>query len=361
VEVQRAVLPARKPARPARLQAVAAVPQDRRAVPKVHPAAKVNRAPTQVHRARQVQLAALREVKPQVPLARLVNPPMPPRVQWGAVRKPMRLGSRVVRPEALAARQARPAALRELRAQAAQTSVLRGQLVRPDLMAEALLAHPLKRAAGAPVEMRTDNQEPARTLPGPQMLAVVRQRKWVARLRRRAAQLRVQAELRTPVRKVTAGHPAEALRARRDRRVQVAATALVKRVRQAPKGRRKDKVAAVLRVQRPVQTVPAVTHPLKWVVLQGKGAVRRARRERPEQLRMTALAMTALGTMAPSATTAPIPVVAARLHLQAAATATVAAAVSKARARTARLAATRVWMASLVTSLVTSLVIRVRQ
>jgi hypothetical protein len=137
----------------------------------------------------------------------------------------------------------------------------------------------------------------------------------------------------------------------------VAATALVKRVRQAPKGRRKDKVAAVLRVQWLVRTVPAVTHPLKWVVLQGKGAVRRARRERPEQLRMTALAMTALGTMAPSATTAPIPVVAARLHLQAAATATVAAAVSKARARTARLAAPRVWMASLVTSLV----IRVRQ
>jgi hypothetical protein len=184
------------------------------------------------------------------------------------------------------------------------------------------------------------------------MLAVVRQRKWVARLRRRAAQLRVQAELRTPVRKVTAGHQAEALRARRDRRVQVAATALVKRVRQAPKGRRKDKVAAVLRVQRPVQTVPAVTHPLKWVVLQGKGAVRRARRERPERL-----GTTALGIAAPWATTAPIPVVAARLHLQAAATATVAAAVSKARARTARLAATRVWMASLVTSLV----IRVRQ
>ena len=176
------------------------------------------------------------------------------------------------------------------------------------------------------------------------MLAVVRQRKWVARLRRRAAQLRAQVELRAPARKVTVEHPAEALRAQRARRMPAVATVLVKQVQQAPKDSRKDKVAAVLRVQRAVRTVPAATHPLRWGVLQDKAAVRRALQERPERLGVTALEM-----MARWATTEPIPVAAARLHLQAAATATVATAVSKARARTARLAATRVWMASLVT------------
>ena len=275
-------------ARRAQPRGAVAVPQDLRAVPRVHPEVKVSPAPTRVRQARLAQPAVRKVMRLRVHLGQPVSR-QTHRAQRVAARKPMRQGNPVVPLEVLAVRRVRAAALQAVQVPVVRRRVQQVRPVQQDRTGERVLAQRDKWVAARRAEARTVSPVPTRTPLDPRTVQRAPRVKWVAPRRKRAVVPPVRVGRRVSVRKVMAVQPVVARRVPRARRALVAATVLGKRVQQALKDSRKVKVGAALQAQRAVPTVAVATLPLKWVVLLGRAAVHKALRDKLEQRALMAV------------------------------------------------------------------------